>query len=232
VVFLITNLGKSPSSSKSADAGASGRTSSSAPVQSASASASAILLEASDYYGEQYSTVKPELEKLGLTVTPDPQPATSSDVAGQVTKIDPLDTTSGSTVTVTYFGAATTPSAPATAPTTASKTVTTGQSFTVSWSKYKCASGTGGALSGYTVKATGAVVPLDNGGSLGPQQSTSITAGSSAGTITISYSANCGPTETDGYSPTLKVTVKAPTVPTSTAPAPTTPAPSDTAATQ
>jgi serine/threonine-protein kinase len=231
VVFLVNQIGHSSSTKSTPPAGASGGTSSSASSTPASASASAIVLDPSDYVGEQYSKVKAQLAAMNLTVVGDPLAATSSDVAGKVTKIDPTNTTTGGTVTVTYYGAATTPSAPTTAPTTASKTVTTGQAFTVSWPTYKCASGTGGALSGYTVRVAGAAanagdIPLD------AVQSTSVTAGSSAGTITISYSANCGPAETDGYSPTLKVTVKAPTAPTTTAPTTPTPATTETTATQ
>ncbi|GAA2750789.1 serine/threonine-protein kinase [Amnibacterium kyonggiense] len=227
--FLISNLTSqkaTPGSSKPASSA-----SSSAPSKSASASASAISLDASKYYGRQYSAVKADLQQLGLQVEPDEQEATSSDVAGQVTKISPLETTSGSTVTVTYYGASTTPSAPKSAPTTASKTVAPGQTFTVNWPTYNCPAGSGGSLSGYTLRVAGAAA--DTGDTaLDTVQSAPVTAGQNPGTITISYSANCGAVETAGYSPTLRVTVKAPasaSTPPSTDPSPT---PTDTAAQQ
>ena len=231
VVFLVTTLTGAKKNTAGGSTTPNSGTSSSAPVKSSSPSATPILLDPSAYYGKQFKTVSAQLQAMGLTVTGNPQTPTTSDVAGQVTGIDPLSTSSGSTVTVTYFGAATTPAAPSGAPTTTTKTVSPGQTFTVSWPVYTCKSGTGGSLSGYTVKVSGAAA---NPGDvpLGTVQSTSITAGSSAGTITVAYSANCGAVETPD-SKSLKVPVKATTTPTS--PASTdasTPAPTDTAAGQ
>jgi hypothetical protein len=226
VVFLVTTLTGGKTSTPGGSAGTASRTSSSAPARSSSASATPISLDPNDYYGKQFTTVSAKLQGMGLQVTGNPQTPTTAADAGKVTNIDPTSTTVGSTVTVTYFGAATTPAKPSSAPTTASKTVTTGQSFTISWPVYTCKSGTGGSLSGYTVKVSGAAAtPGDM--PLGTVQSTSITAGSSPGTITIVYSANCGAVETPD-SPPLKVTVTAPTTPTSTAPTTSTPAPTTT----
>ena len=234
VVFLVSNLagGKKDTSSAGGSGSASASTSSSAPVKTASASSTPIVLDTSDYYGKQFTAVSATLAGMGLKVVGDPQTTSDADQAGKVTNIDPTTTTVGSAVTVTYYGAATTPQAPSSAPTTATKTVTTGQAFTISWPLYTCKSGTGGSLSGYTVKVSGAAattgdVPLDT------VQSTTITAGASAGSITIAYSANCGGVETPD-SKNLKVTVKAAAA-TPTTPAPTatdTPAPTDATATQ
>lgn len=236
VVFLVMSTGKKsdPGSAPQTKSAAG----SSAPAASSSPSATPIVLEPDTYYGKQFTVVQAQLQALKLTVTPDEQPANDSSDAGKVTKIDPLNTQTGGTVTVTYYGAPSTPDKPSSAPTTTTKTVAPDETFTVSWSpKYTCKSGTGGSLSGYTVKASGAVVPLDNDGALGVVQSTQITAGSSAGTITIRYSANCGATETPD-SAALKVTVEAPLdspapeTPTPPTPSETIPAPSDTAAAQ
>lgn len=229
VVFLVNTLTASKDDPKDTTT-AGGGTSSSAPAKSSSASASAIVLDPDTYYDKQFTVVSAQLKALGLTVVGDPQTTTNADDAGKVTKIDPLSTTEGSTVTVTYWGAATTPAAPGTAPTTATRTVTTGQSFTISWNAYTCASGTGGSLSGYTVKVSGAAastsdIPLDTA------TSTTITAGSSAGKITLVYSANCGAVETPN-SPKLVVTVKAPATATTPPPTTSTPSATDTTATQ
>jgi eukaryotic-like serine/threonine-protein kinase len=228
VVFLVNTLGAKSTPKASTTAG--GGTSSSAPAQSASASSTPVVLEPDSYYGKQFTTVSAQLKALGLTVVGDPQTTTNADDAGKVTKIDPLTTSTGSTVTVTYWGAATTPTAPTSAPTTASKTVTAGATFTVTWSAYTCASGTGGSLSGYTVKVSGdspnaGDIPMDT------TRSTTITAGSTAGKITIAYSANCGAVETPD-SGNLIVTVKAPTTATTTPPTSSTPAATDTTGTQ
>ena len=236
VVFLVMSTGnKSDPGGSQPPKSAAG---SSAPAVSSSPSVTPILLDPQTYTGKQFTVVQAQLEGLGLKVTPDEQPANDSADAGKVISITPLNTQTGGTVTVTYYGAPSTPDKPSSAPTTETKTVAAGETFTVSWSpKYTCKSGTGGSLSGYTVKASGAVVPLDNDGALGIVQSTEITAGASAGTITIRYSANCGATETPD-SAALKVTVEAPVespapdTPTPPAAPAVSPAPTDTAAVQ
>jgi serine/threonine-protein kinase len=231
IVFLI-NLAGSKSDPKSSTTPQSGGASSSA-APSSSDSATPIVLEPDDYYGKQYAAVKSQLQALGLTVTPDEQPPTDASDAGKVTRIDPLNTQSGDTVTVTYYGQPTALDAPGVAPSSsAGKTVAPGQAFTVTWPSYTCAAGAGGSLSGWTVKVSGAAsstddIPLD-----ASPRSTTITAGASAGTISIRYSANCGAAETPN-SPPLKVTVKASAAPATTAPVETPiPTPTDTVAGQ
>jgi serine/threonine-protein kinase len=99
-----------------------------------------------------------------------------------------------------------------------------GQTFTVTWPGYSCPAGAG-SLSGWTVSVQGAAT---NAGSIPlgvSPRSTSITAGGSAGTITVRYSAFCGQRDTP-FSAPLKVAVKEPTAPTT---APATPEPTDTA---
>jgi hypothetical protein len=230
--FLLNNLGKN-AGSKSSSTPKAGSSSSQPAKASASASAETINLDPTDYVGKQYSVVKAQLEAKGLEVVPDEQTANTPDDSGKVTALDPLNVKSGDTVTVTYFGQSTELSAPASAPSSsAGKSVTTGQTFTVTWPSYTCAAGAGGSLSGWTLTVVGAAsnagsIPLD-----ASPRSTSITAGSSPGTISIRYSANCGARDTPN-SPALKVTVKAPAAPPATsAPVVTTPAPTDTAATQ
>ncbi|MGN6446520.1 serine/threonine-protein kinase [Amnibacterium sp.] len=210
VVFLITTLTSGKGTPGST--GTPSTTSSSASTSSSpSTSATPIVLDPAQYYGKQYSVVKSQLEGMGLVVAGDQIPATSSSDSGKVTKIDPTTTTSGSTVTVTYYGTSTTPDAPSSAPTTSSKSVTAGQTFTVNWPVYTCKSGTGGSLSGYTLKLSGdAASPGDT--PLGTVQSQQVQAGSSPGKMTIVYSANCGAVETPD-SPKLTVTVTAPTTP-------------------
>lgn len=210
VVFLITTLTSGKGTPGST--GTPSTTSSSASTSSSpSTSATPIVLDPAQYYGKQYSVVKTQLEGMGLVVAGDQIPATSSSDSGKVTKIDPTTTTSGSTVTVTYYGTSTTPDAPSSAPTTSSKSVTAGQTFTVNWPVYTCKSGTGGSLSGYTLKLSGdAASPGDT--PLGTVQSQQVQAGSSPGKMTIVYSANCGAVETPD-SPKLTVTVTAPATP-------------------
>jgi eukaryotic-like serine/threonine-protein kinase len=221
VVFLVnSNKGSSPGATTPPAAASS----SSQPAPSASSSAAAIVLDPTDYVGKQYTVVRAQLVAKGLDVAPDEQDAPTADDAGEVTAIDPLTTTAGETVTVSYYGASATLEAPNAAPSSsAGKSVTTGQAFTVTWPSYTCAAGAGGSLSGWTVKLSGAAastqdIPLD-----ASPRSTTITAGASAGTITIRYSANCGQKETPN-SQALKITVTAPTVaPVTSSPA-TTPA--------
>jgi eukaryotic-like serine/threonine-protein kinase len=231
VVFLVNTLGKG-----SQNAGASGDPTSGRPASSAGPSSSAaaepVTLNPDDYVGKQYATVKSQLEAKGLEVVGDEQEPTDASTSGQVTKVTPLSVPAGGTVTVTYFGQSSAPSAPTSAPTTSSRTVASGQQFTVSWSAYSCAAGTGGSLSGYTVKPSGAVASTDEI-PLGSERSTTITAatlapGAKNGTITVRYSANCGANETPN-SPALKVTVTAPAAPASSAPPASTPVPTDTA---
>jgi hypothetical protein len=237
VVFLVSNLGKgsTPASTTKPDAA----TSSSQPASSGSASATPIVLDPDTYYGKQYTAVKAQLEGMDLTVEPDEQDAPTSADAGKVTKINPLSTTSGSTVTVTYYGASTTLDAPGVAPTSSvGKTVASGGQFTVTWPSYTCAAGAGGSLSGWTVKLSGAATSTDDIPLDASPRSTTITAstlaaGAKNGTISIRYSANCGAAETPS-SPALKVTVTAPPAAATTAPpaATATATPTDTAATQ
>ena len=221
VVFLVNLLGKGSPGAGGSSRPASGAASSSAPPRSSSAAPSSFTLNPDDYVGRQFATVQSELEAKGLKVDPDEQEATSADQSGKVTKVSPLEVESGDTVTVTYYGESNAPAKPTSPPTTASRTVASGQPFTVSWSAYRCASGTGGALSGYTVKPSGAVASTDEI-PLGTETSTQITAatlapGAKNGTITITYSANCGANETPDSS-ALKVTVTAPPAPASSAP--------------
>ncbi|MBW4041111.1 MAG: protein kinase [Acidobacteria bacterium] len=226
VVFLVSTLtaGKKPSPGTSGSTGA--QTSTTAPAKSPSPTATPLVLDPNNYYGKQFTAVSAQLQGMGLQVTGNPQTPTSASDAGKVTNIDPTSTTVGSTVTVTYYSAPTTPAKPSSPPTTGSNPVTTGQSFTVSWPKYTCKSGTGGSLSGYTLKVSGAAAaPGDM--PLGTVQSAQVTAGSNPGTITIVYSANCGAVETPDSSP-LKVTVTAPAAPTSAPPTTSTPAPTTT----
>jgi serine/threonine-protein kinase len=229
--FLFTSLTANKSNPGSSTTPKSGGTSSSAAADP-SGSATPIVLDPSQYYDKQYTVVKAQLEALGLTVTPNQQPATAASDAGKVTLIDPLNTRSGDTVTVTYYGASTALEAPGVAPSSsAGKTVTPGQAFTITWPSYTCAAGGGGALSGWTVKLSGAAASTDDIPLDASPRSATITAGASAGTISIRYSANCGAAETPN-SPALKVTVKAPAT---TAPVVTptpTPTPTATAATQ
>jgi serine/threonine protein kinase len=201
---------------------------SSQPSAPASSSPAAILLDPQDYVGKQYPAVRAALIAKGLEVEGDEQRATDPSDSGKVTAVDPLSTTKGSTVTVTYYGELAELAAPTSAPATSTKTVAPGQPFTVSWPAYTCAAGAGGSLSGWTVKVSGAVdssddIPLD-----ATPRSTTITAGPSAGKITVRYSANCGAAETPS-SPPLTVKVQAPATPTSPA-AVETPAPAPTAA--
>jgi serine/threonine-protein kinase len=223
--FLVNQLTKgsgSPAAATSKPPASSG-----APSSSASASADdAITLDSSDYVGRQYSAVKADLEQQGLVVEPDQQEASSSDDEGKVTQVAPTGTVKpGATITVTYFGKVASLQAPGAAPSSsAGRTVQPGQTFTVTWPGYSCPAGAG-SLSGWTVSVQGAAT---NAGSIPlgvSPRSTSITAGGSAGTITVRYSAFCGQRDTP-FSAPLKVAVKAPTAPTT---APATPEPTDTA---
>ncbi|RIX30065.1 serine/threonine protein kinase [Amnibacterium setariae] len=231
VVFLVNNVLKGSQSTGASGDPTSGRPASSA-APSSSAAAQPVTLNSDDYVGKQYATVKSQLEAKGLEVVGDEQEPTDSSTSGRVTKVTPLSVPAGGTVTVTYFGQSSAPSAPTSAPSTSSRTVASGQQFTVSWSAYSCAAGTGGSLSGYTVKPSGAVASTDEI-PLGSERSTTITAatlapGAKNGTITVRYSANCGANETPD-SPPLKVTVTAPPAPASSAPPASTPVPTDTA---
>ena len=228
IVFLLGNLGKG--SAAKGGTGSKAPSTISQPSSSASSGAAAFVLDPSQYVGKQYTAVKAALEAKQLVVAPNQQAATSPDQSGKVTAIDPVNVKAGDTVTVTYYGQSTSLSAPSSAPSSsAGTTVTPGQTFTVSWPAYTCAAGAGGSLSGWTLTVSGAAA---NAGSIplgASPRSTNITAGSSPGTITVRYSANCGARDTPN-SPALKVTVKAPAAPaTSQPPATSTPSPSDTA---
>jgi serine/threonine-protein kinase len=218
IVFLVSNLTGDESDPRGSSTPQTGGTSSSAAPDS-SGSATPIVLDPNTYYGKQYPAVRSQLEALGLTVSGDEQPVTDAADAGEVTRIDPLNTQSGDTVTVTYYGESATPEAPGVAPSSsAGRTVTTGQTFTVSWPNYTCAAGAGGSLSGWTVKVSGAAASTEDMPLGASPRSASITAGPSAGTISVRYSANCGAAETPN-SPALRVTVKAPAAaPATTAP--------------
>jgi eukaryotic-like serine/threonine-protein kinase len=223
--FLINQLTKGSGDTPAATSKTDAASAAASPSTSASAGGT-ITLDSSDYVGKQYSAVKADLEDQGLVVDPDQQDATSSDDAGKVTQISPTGSVkAGDTVTVTYYGQVASLDAPGVAASSSvGKTVQPGQSFTVSWPSYSCPAGAG-SLSGWTVSVAGAAtnagsIPLD-----ASPRSTSITAGGSAGTITVRYSAFCGQRDTP-LSPPLKITVQAPSTPTV---APTTPAPTDTA---
>jgi hypothetical protein len=226
IVFLVNTLSKG--STPKGAAGSKAASSSSQPSKSASSTAKAIVLDPSQYVGKQYTAVKAALEAQQLVVAPDQQPASTPDEAGKVTAISPVNVKTGDTVTVTYYGQSTSLSAPSSPPSSsAGTTVTTGQTFTVTWPSYTCAAGAGGSLSGWTLTVSGDAA---NAGSIplgASPRSTNVTAGSSAGTITVRYSANCGARDTPD-SPALKVAVKAPAAPASTTPpATSTPASTD-----
>jgi hypothetical protein len=161
--------------------------------------------------------VRAQLIAKGLQVDGQQQEAASADDSGEVTAIDPLNTKVGDTVTVTYYGTSAELTKPAT-PRVSAKTALPGASITLSWDTYQCPAGAS-PLSSYTVKVQGAAASESDITDLGrADNSTTIVAGASPGTITLRYIAYCGPRDTP-QSSAVKVTVSAPSAPpTSSAP--------------
>ena len=220
-VVLITQLTRNTDSPRNTDTPQN--TSSSPSTSSSSASAKPFVLDPADYKGKQYTAVKSTLEGMDLVVNGDPQTPGSSSDPGKVTNVTPVNVTAGDTVTVTYFGPLTTLSAPYAL--SGPATVQAGQPFELTWKAYdKCPAGSGGGLSQYQVSVagdagqTGDLTPNDPG-----VESVTITAGASAGKITVTYAAYCADRDSPKTSKTITVTAPpaaTPTTPVSEPPAP------------
>ncbi|MBF4461070.1 MULTISPECIES: protein kinase domain-containing protein [unclassified Rathayibacter] len=171
-----------------------------------------VVITESDYVGRPFDEVEAELKDLGMAVRRSDGPsAASGDKVGTVAGVNPTaNVAKGTTIDVSVYTAVATPDAPTAVPTVtpAASSVPAGSTFTVTWSNYnQCPSGT--SVTGYRVTASGDGASVT---STNPSTSTtaSIQAGSSAGTIEVTYTVLCGETES-AASPTLSVTVATPT---------------------
>ena len=207
--FLITRAMSGPEASGPTR---STRTQSQTPAQSASPSTStSALIDASTYSGQPYRDVVSDLQDAHFTAVKavPGNAASTSDDEGKVYAVSPQGNVDFDTpVTVTYYGPAASLKAPSSAPSASTTSVAPGQQFTVSWDSYSCPAGAG-ALSGWNVLISGAAASRDSIPLQAGTRSTTITAGTDPGTISVRYQAICGPKQSP-RSPSTRVTVEAP----------------------
>ncbi|NQX13966.1 protein kinase [Microbacteriaceae bacterium VKM Ac-2855] len=184
------------------------------PAPTPTATSNTVVINADDYKGKSFDEVEAALRALGMGVSrEDGTAATTADQVGTVEDVNPTaNVPAGTTIVVTVYTDVVTPTAPASAPTTPSATVAAGASFNVTLPAAGCPTGT--SLSGYRVAADGGDASVT---STNPSNSNTalITAGPTAGSISITYTVICGETESSA-SPALTVTVTVGSTPSAT----------------
>ncbi|MBD8660701.1 protein kinase [Frigoribacterium sp. CFBP 8754] len=194
------------------------------PTPTPSATPTTVQVDSSDFVGLAEDDARAQLEDLDLVVLSQDSstPAPDAAAVGTVASLNPTgNVTIGSTITLSIYRAAPTPTQP-TAPTATPTTITAdGQTTsTVSWQAYQnCPSGY--SLTGYSYNITGG--GTDSAGATSGALGTNVTQvqvkSTTAGNMTVSYVANCGELQSP---PSAGVTVQVAAAPVQT-PSPSTP---------
>jgi serine/threonine protein kinase len=180
--------------------------SSHAPSQT---SAATVSVTESDYVGRPFQQVVSQLNNLGLNASASKgQTAPSADQVGNVYHVSPTgNVPKGTSVTVSYYGSASAPGAPSSAPTlSGSSPVSDHSTITVSWPAYgRCPAGS--QRTGYQVSVTGSANDGTSPVSKDTTQFQIQTGDKGSGPIRVKYSVFCGDQDSK-YSPTLSVPVE------------------------
>ncbi len=223
-IFLLVNRdgnvtpATSPAVSTPAVTPSTSTTPSAAPSSTPPPAATKVTVNAADYVNRPFQDVVDELNAAGLQASSAVgNAATSEDQVGLVTAINPTGNLDQNTrVTVTYNGPVASIPAPAAAvlvspptqPVPAS-TATTQTQINVKWDSFTgCPAGT--TRSGYTITVAGASDSSNGTFQLGANQTNynMITAGTTDGTITVTYVAYCDQRNSPDSAP-LSIAVKA-----------------------
>jgi len=223
LIAFAVNSGGEPDpapSSPTATATSATPTPTETPTPTSTPTATTVQVDSSDYVGLAEADARSQLEDLGLTVVSQDSssPATDPAAAGTVASLNPTgNVAKGSTITLTIYRAAPTPSQPVAPTVTPTSIVGDGKAeATVTWQSYQ-ACPTGYPLTGYSYSITGGT---DAAGAAAGGLGTNVTSvkvrSTTPGNMTVSYVANCGSLTT---APSAGVTVTV-TAPTSTTPPP------------
>ncbi|ANJ25408.1 protein kinase domain-containing protein [Agromyces aureus] len=182
----------------------------SAPPSSApptSAAPTTAQITAADFVGLSVDDARAKLGELGMVANGvEGKPAADPSGTGIVYEVNPTGPVPiGSQVTVTFYAAPETPSAPGSAPTVSPATVTAGGSIQVSWSAAQCPAGQ--TRSGYQVNVEGPAAAAPPLGADATNVTITANADAKAGeTIQVSYLYFCGALSSDA-SPAATVTI-------------------------
>jgi tRNA A-37 threonylcarbamoyl transferase component Bud32 len=175
-----------------------------------------IAVSASDFIGDTYDEAAAKLKALGLaSERSDGNAATSEEQVGIVYAIDPEgNLQKGQIVTVTVYGPMAEIPTPTAPPTLSGDgcdaagqcvNVAAGSTVTVNWPAFtQCPAGM--QMLGYRITATGGT-PTTDGGAVSTN-SGEVVVGDTAGTLTVTYSAFCGSSESS-QSPAVTAQIRA-----------------------
>lgn len=154
--------------------------------------ANTVMVNQADFAGMNIDEAAAKVVALGLVANKQAgSAATTSAQVNTVYQVNPTGPVQkGSQITLTYYGALPTLTAPSTKPGLSDTTPNASSDVTVSWSAQSCPAGL--TLSGYKLSVDGdATIPNS---SLFPASATSglIKAGAAGGTFTVKYSYFCG----------------------------------------
>ncbi|MET4159115.1 protein kinase [Agromyces sp. PvR057] len=208
IIALAVNGGddKAPASSTPASSTRSTPPSSAPPTSEAPTTAQ---INADDFVGLSSDDARAKLEGLGMVANGvEGNPAADPSGTGIVYEVNPTGPVPlGAEVTVTYYAAPETPTAPGTAPTVTPTTVAPSGSIKVSWSAAQCPAGQ--TRSGYQVNVEGPAAAAPPLGADATNVTITVNADAADGeTINISYLYFCGALSS-AASPSATVTVVA-----------------------